>query len=48
MMRMLGKATQEEEQALDDFMEQHLVRSDDGWMKDYERRTDWAFISWDK
>ncbi len=48
MMRMLGTATPQEEKALDDFMEHHLVRSGDGWVKDYERRTDWAFISWDK
>jgi SAM-dependent methyltransferase len=48
MMRMLGNATLEEEQALDEFMEQHLVCYGDEWVKDYERRTDWAFISWDK
>ncbi len=48
MMRMLGDVTSEEEQALDMFMERHLVYRDGEWVKDYERKTDWAFISWNK
>lgn len=49
MLKMLGGVVSEREDALlDDFLEQHLVRTEENeWVKDYERRTDWACISWD-
>jgi hypothetical protein len=48
MLHMLGNVSEEEDEALESFMNNHLVQWQDGWMKDYERRTDWAFIAWNK
>lgn len=50
LTNMLGNnLTPDERERLDAFLGDHLVREADGqWVKDYERRTDWAFISWDK
>lgn len=50
LVKMLGSnITEQENLMLDYFLDRHLVQCGDGsWMKDYERRTDWAFISWDK
>lgn len=48
MIKMLGGIDVGEEERLEQFMDEHLIRYGDEWVKDYERRTDWAFISWDK
>lgn len=48
MLHMLGDVSEEENEALELFMNDHLVPCEGGWAKDYERRTDWAFIAWDK
>lgn len=43
-----GTVSPEEAERLHAFLDAHLVWDGTGWVKDYERRTDWAFISWDK
>lgn len=48
LVKMLGSDLDaEEDRLLELFLDNHLVQSKNGlWIKDYERRTDWAFISW--
>ena len=45
---MLGGVSDDEAEALEAFMDEHIIPIGDAWVKDYERRTDWAFIAWDK
>ncbi|NLW34448.1 class I SAM-dependent methyltransferase [Syntrophorhabdus aromaticivorans] len=45
---MVGDMTPEETTKLKAFIDQHLVFDQGRWMTDYERRTRWAVLWWDK
>lgn len=48
LLKMLGGSVNaREDRLLDAFLDKHLIRTGEReWAKDYERKTDWAFISW--
>lgn len=49
LLKMLGGTVSAQENArLDAYLDEHLTWDGTTWMKDYERRTVWAFISWNK